>query len=279
MPKLSEVQNGLVFELIERMDWDDYRAYPGLNPSTIVHGVDSMKHLKAAWNKEFKDSDDLLWGRAVHCLLLEPHEFEGLYARAEKRRSRADDGVFRDEEGREVLLDYRYDNAINAANSFLADEMIQRTINRGVFEATLLCVEEGLQCKGRVDWIDEGRAIVDVKTTRNLRSRPFGRDFYKFGYDIKLGLYQRWLQRLTDRHWPVEVICLENVEPYDCTVIPIDDNVLDRGARKGLEIIKRVKRAIEEDRWPGIAGGDYYFLDTPGYEMEDELTAEVKWDE
>ena len=69
------------------------------------------------------------------------------------------------------------------------------------------------------------------------------------------------------------MVCVENSAPFDVTVVPIDDAVLERGAKKGLGVLGRLETCIQADYWPGIAGGKTYYLDTPAREMveDDEL--------
>ncbi len=281
------VESGGAEGIRTKLSWDDYCDLPGLNPSTIAHGINSpgqpgsLKHLKHAWeDPDRKDSDTMLWGRALHCLLFEPKEFEHRYISWADN----DDGSTRRRAGKawdeltakataldlQILTKKQWDSALAAAKSFVAEPLVQKLISSGQGEVTLLAVEEGLQCRGRVDWIATGLALVDLKSTRNIDARAFGRDFYKFRYDVKLGLYRRWLNRLTSEVWPVSVICQENAPPYDVTVVPIPDAVLDRGAEKGLEVIRQVKEAIATDHWPGMSGGNEYFLDVPYSEMADE---------
>jgi hypothetical protein len=174
--------------------------------------------------------------------------------------------------GAEILTQARYDNALKAANRFVSDPKIQALVSAGKAEVTLFEVEGNIQCRGRVDWVSSSeRKLVDLKTCKDISSRKFGRDFYAYGYDIKLGLYQRWLNSLTRCHWPVEVICLENSPPFDVALVPIPDAVLDRGVQKALDIIRRVELCIKADSWPGVSGGQDYPLYTPQWEMDDDL--------
>jgi hypothetical protein len=254
------------------VDWDQYRQFLGANPSVIVHGLRSMKHLRYAWSRPSNDTPSLIWGRAVHCLLFEPAEFVERYVKCTIRRdarTEAYKDFLAENAGKEILTVAEYDSACFAAQSFVGNEEVQDFIHRGKPEVTLLTVEDGVQCKGRVDWLASFReALVDLKTTKNIEARRASSDFYRYHYDVKLGLYQRWLQKLTGRNWPVEVIWLENTPPYDVAVMPIDNAVLDRGAAKGLGILRKLKECIADEHWPGVAD-DEYLLHTPNYEMED----------
>jgi len=219
----------------------------------------------------------MLWGRAVHCLLFEPIEFPNRYRAWSGRRAGNDYKAFVAdawEDGAEILTEsgrYSLAAALEAAQGFVSDPLVKRLIAAGKPEVTVFATEGNVQCRGRLDWISTVEdCIVDLKTARNITAKEFGRDFYKFHYDLKLGLYRRWLAKVTRKPWRVEVIVLENSEPYDCVVMPIPDAVLDRGAAKGLEIIAKVDECINAQYWPGVADGDYVALDTPVWEMDDD---------
>lgn len=278
MPEISEIllDGPGLNEIREGLPFDEYCQIVAMNPSTLVKGVKSLKHLRHGWYNRGEDSDDLLWGRAVHCLLFEPEQFEQrycyYYGRRDKRVKEYQE-FLAEHQGCEVLSRYQYDSALEAARSFVDDPHVQPLIESGKAEVSLLCADQGLQCKGRLDWITTGCGyIVDLKTTRSIEAKSFGRDFYKFHYDIKLGLYRRWLRQLTNcQSTQVKIVCVEKEPPYDVTVLPVVEAVLDHGEAKGLDLLSDVRSAIVNDVWPGVAGGDEYWLEVPYGEMDVEL--------
>lgn len=265
-------------ELIEDLPWEEYCQLPAMNPSTIAAGLKSPKHLKHAWESQDKDSPSKIFGRALHTVCLERQELAMRYAvyRAGGARRGKDYEKFRDEAeaaGRYVLLANEFEDVVACGKSLALDDAVQEYIREGVAEATVLAVEDGIQCRGRIDWIATKReVIVDLKTTRDISERAFGRDFYAYKYDLKLGLYQRWLGAVTGKHWPVVVIAVENHAPWDVAVVPIADAVLERGAQKGLDALRELRDSIDNAEFLGVARGEEYQLYTPPWEMDDELT-------
>ena len=275
---ISTICNGSRTELAD-MTWAEYKAFAGLNASVLVHGRKSMLHLKHAWDVGIKDTDAMQHGRLVHCLLFEPKEVEARYWPWEGRRAGNKYKEFviealLQETGAEVVRaegEYSMASALVAAQGFLRSVKVQSLISAGTAEQTVLAVEHGLQCKGRIDWVSTaGHTLVDLKTTAEIEGELFGRSFFRFGYDLKLGLYKRWLDRVTNDHWPVEIIVLESKPPHDVAVVPIPDAVLDHGVDKAMRIIERVGVCIKADEWPGI--GDEMPLVVPYYiQSEDDL--------
>ena len=261
------------------MPWPDYKTFPALNGSALVHGRKSLLHLRHAWEDGREDTAAMQFGRLIHCLLFEPEEVGSRYRCWEGRRVGNDYKACLTQaqlDGAEVIRaegQYSLTGAVEAAQSFLRDGRVQALIKAGQAEQSVLATEDGLQCKGRLDWVSTSQHVLtDLKTAAEIEPELFGRSFFRYGYDIKLGLYRRWLSRATNDHWPVEVIVLESKPPYDVAVIPIPDAVLDAGVDKAMGIIARVKTAIATDHWPGISGGKPMPLVVPFYEMQDEET-------
>jgi len=274
MNPIESIVDGTRNELVE-MPWVEYLAYPALNGSVLVAGRKSMLHLHYAWHFGQADTDAMAFGRLLHCLLLEPREVEKRYRAWEGRRAGNEYKNFcarAEADGVEVVKasgEYSLELAVAASPRFFEVARIKELIVAGKAEQTVLCVEAGLQCKGRLDWVSTSEHVLtDVKTTAEMDERLFGRGFYRFGYDIKLGLYKRWLEAVTHEPWPVEVILLESKPPHDAAVMPVPDAVLDQGVEKALRIIERVKSCITAKYWPGIAEDGPYALHVPFYEME-----------
>lgn len=279
-PKIEAILGGSRNAICPDIDWQEYLDLPAMNPSTLVAGIKgadiSPMHVKYEWEHPRKDTAALSWGRAVHCLLFEPREFTSRYAIFDggSRRTKAykDFLVESWDCEREVLLEEELEQVNTAVKRFVNEPLVQAMIAAGQSEVTLFCTEGEIQCRGRVDWISTAQhQLVDLKTTRNIAARPFGRDFVKFHYDVKLGLYQRWLQKLTGEPWPVWCICIENQPPYDITVVPVHDSILEHGANKGLKVLRAVELCCLSGEWTGIAGGREYYLDYPTYEMDEEM--------
>jgi hypothetical protein len=273
------------------MPWLEYRKIPAMNPSTLVRGIVecsaeemsiSMRHILYAWNHPEKDTPSMIWGRAVHTALLERDIFEERYAIWEfgDRRGNAWKDFAADAQlrGQEVLKQDELDSVIDAALQAATDPLVRAIIKAGQSEVTAMEVEAGMQCRGRIDWISTSEHLLaDVKTTASLGPRSFGRDFYKYHYDVKLALYQRWLQRLTGEEWPVVVIVIENDYPHDVWVSePVPTAVLDQGRERADRLFGQLARALETDEWPGVAHGQPQPLITPFWQMEPE-EGTVEW--
>lgn len=276
-PPIKSIVGGNRKELLP-MSWTEYLSFPALNGSVIVKGRKSLLHLKSEWDNGGEDSDAMQFGRMLHCLLFEPREVESRYRPWTGRRAGneyrdyCEDAAAAGAEAVKATGEYSLESALEAAPSYLGNAKVQALIKAGQAEQTILWPECGLQCKGRLDWVSTAEHVLtDVKSAAEIEDRLFGKAFFRYGYDLKLGLYRRWLQLVTGEQWPVQVIVLENKRPYDVAIVPVPDAVLDQGVDKALRIIERVAVAIEHDYWPGVARGDYYPLAVPFFEMQEEV--------
>lgn len=259
------------------VSWDDYRQFAAMNPSTLVIGLSSMRRLRWSWDHPSAPTAAQQLGSAVHTLCLEPREFERRYAHWEGSRRTKEYREFAVdawEQRKRVLTDEEWFTAQQIALSVVAHDGVRGLIKSGQAEVSVFTSELGIQCKGRIDWIAgegaERQAIVDLKTASNVSSHARGRAFFQYSYDIKLGLYQRWVEKVTGVLYPVIVIWVETVPPYD---VVLDDSqvvlepVLANGVRKGLELFTRLRECLDTDQWPGPAGP----MEVPYYAMSDEL--------
>ncbi len=276
---ISTIVGGTRHELLS-MPWDEYLAFPALNSSVIVDGhLQSMLQLQYVWEHGIPDTDLMQFGRMVHCLLLEPSEFESRYRSWEGRRQ---GNAYKDFYAEAVLAGaevvraegtYSLASALEASQSFLRDGRVQKLISAGQAEQTVLATECGLQCKSRLDWVSTSEHVLtDLKTTGRIERRAFGQIFHAKCYDLKLGLYRRWLNSVTNDCWPVEVIVLENKPPYDIAVRTVPDATLDRGVDLAMKVIEKVRQAIDTGVWPGVTGGEPEPLEVPNWAMAEALT-------
>ena len=267
-------------ELVPGMSWQDYRATVAMNPSSLVHGLESMKKLLWEWENPSPSTAAMAFGTACHTLCFEPKSFEQRYAfwsggsrRTKEYREFAVDAW---ERGEKVLTAEEFEAVQRVALSLTAHEEVQGLIRSGKPEVSMFWSDCGVQCKGRVDWIAgpaaSREALVDLKTANDVSERGRGRAFFRYHYDVKLGLYQRAIEKITGRLLPVCVVWVENKPPYD---VVIDDGwipqaVLDAGVEKALAVLRTLRRSLETRHWPGHGGP----LWVPAYAMEDEI---VEW--
>lgn len=262
---LSTQRTELQYDLL----WDSYLELPGISPSTLCVGLKSMKHLLYRWNHPGKDTDALRFGRALHAMLLEPKTFEQRYTHWDTRRQGKKYDEFLAQaslDGKQVLSGYQWFAAQEAAKSFCQCVEVKPWIGAGRAEVSALAPIAGVQCRGRMDWVD-AYGLPDIKTTMSISRGSFSRDVFKYAYDLKMAVYRELLRINTGETKRVALIAIEKEPPFDVAVMELPEAVLDQGLKKALKVIDRLKRAIDEDHWPGV--GEDFDLEVPAWQMMD----------
>jgi exodeoxyribonuclease VIII len=113
----------------------------------------------------------------------------------------------------------------------------------------------GLQCKCRPDWLtDDGRIMVDVKTTENASPREFARSIAQWRYHVQAAWYLDGIEQATGtRPEQFLFICVEKKAPFACAVYAADAEMIAAGAQtvaRDLEVLATCKAA---DAWPGYS--------------------------
>jgi hypothetical protein len=280
--------------LLEGIPYEEYAEIPALRASVIKDGifrdaekqpVISARHLRASYQgQSYKESESLLFGKALHCLLLEPQDFAARFACYEGRRderTKAYQEFLQDNAGKDILKatgPMSWEWCMEAAIALVENEAVGEYIAAGAREVTGLAAVHDIPCKCRYDWLSISKhAILDVKTTRSIGPIEFWWEFKRYGYGIQLALYQHVYAVITGKHLPVVVVACENHPPFVSVVYAVPDELL----RRELELIFRVcdvvRQCLETDLWPSFAGNTVLPLAIPDYEMEE--IDFVSWEE
>lgn len=267
-------------QVLEGLPFADYLAIDALNPSLIKVGCKSMKHLRYAQEHSTPSTDAMTLGSACHTAVFEGDELPNRYlvfdGRRDKRTLAYQEALaWAEESGRQIIRSAELQVAADMGLAVASDPVVQPLIRAGKAEVSLVTEEEGLPVKGRLDWIISGHGFCDLKTCRDISAFAFGHAFYKYGYDVSLGLYQRWLSRMRNQPEPCHLLCVEKEPPYDVAVVPVPQAVLDEGVTKALRVIRQYQRCLETDDWPGIAGGQDYALHVPRWVFD--ASEEMNW--
>ncbi len=127
------------------------------------------------------------------------------------------------------------------------------TMEPRLVEKTFFVTLDGVNCKIRPDLILPGvRYLNDLKTVADASPRGFQSHFFKYKYDIQLGLYTMAFKEITGFDWPFNFICVEKKAPYftTCYTISPGDEVYQYARDKVAWLLKRFKKSKEDDYWP-----------------------------
>ena len=263
-----------------------YRAHPGLNWSLLKTIAKSPLHFRHRRDNPRPDSPTFRVGRAVHAAILEPERFESEWVvYAGRRAGKAWAAFFEEHEGREILNATEYDTVVAMASAVRSRPDIAAVLEDGLAEVSLVWREGysrladlDVVCKARADWIyhdGDSWVVLDLKTTRDVEARSFGRDAARLMYHGQLAHYAQGLSVLMGCA-PVraELLVVETEAPHDCGLYRLDDIAAVCGEARREQLLSRYAACVRSGEWPGQLPEPGYLL-LPAWELDtlDELEA------
>lgn len=265
----------------------EYNEAPGIRRTALWRMRESPEKYKWYLEHHEPDTPALIFGAAVHKLLLEPEEFTDEYIAAPivDRRTKAGkeewDKFLAQAEGRTVIPRDDFEQAKAMAQKVLTVPLAKKLIT-GLHEVPIFWTDEetGMPCKARLDILRDGWdgnvAIADYKTAACAETNVFNSKIFSLGYHMQAYMYAEGarkalgLARLPEFYF----IAQEKKEPYAVNVIRAGEDVLEAGKRIFRELMDRLKECQETDYWYGYNGlyGEANEAYLPGYMLicEDE---------
>jgi hypothetical protein len=155
-----------------------------------------------------------------------------------------------------ILLPGEHEQIQGMAESVLANADAVALL-AGRKEKTLYWTIDGRECRGTPD-VDNGHAIVELKTTKSSDPRYFWRDSWKFNYHGALAWYMDGCaQQFGRRMIPDEayIVAVESAKPYIVTVFRVPQHALEAGRRQNRAWFERLRECERSGVWPGYATG------------------------
>jgi hypothetical protein len=251
----------------------DYDAIEAMNHSRLSVGIRSLAHLKAQLDgqRSSEDTAAMAFGRAYHCLILEPEVFDATYARAPEGVN-ADGSASRStKDGKAAWAEWEAQNTgkesvsprdwhvLYAMRDAIANHpAAQRLLNRHSHsEVTVLWYDRatGELCKCRVDrLLDDLDTIIDLKTTEDASPSAFEFSIYKYGYHRQFAFYGDGVHTVTEQEYPgCYIIAQEKVRPYLVGVYLLDDEAVDYGRYQYSRLLAAYSEATLTNEWPGYS--------------------------
>lgn len=273
-----QTQTGIIYGA----DFDEYKSWPHMNASTLLWGKVSMQHLQAAIaGKLSKESTALTFGRALHCRLLEPEQYEFRFSIAEpccatlktgpnKGKPCNANGIARSGNGW-LCGKHRMEEAIEEecitrceaaqieaiAESLKNHAVVKLLRQHGGCEASAVWEREGVTCKARFDkLILKGNcppAIVDVKKVRagyGTQDR-FRRHIFDYDYHVRAAMYVNAIEAIEGIRPLFIWVVVEDSCPHAVGVYKCDDITLQAGRVEFLNLLNAYKTCMETQEWPG----------------------------
>lgn len=250
-----------------KIDETTYRSHPAISRSELWKMNDSPEKFRFCKDHPEPASPALIFGQAVHALLLQPETFESEFAVAPAvdRRTKEGKAIYSEfvahSIGRHVLTQEDYSAAramVEAAHNVpLVSQLLA-----GEKEVSYFWKDEdtGIDCKARLDCTtDLGGSlfIIDYKTTEDASNDAFMRSVLKYGYDFQGAMYSEAVKKGAGIE-PAGFILIaqEKKPPYSVNIFVLAEELLLHGYDTFRRLIGTYKLCCDTGNWWGYLGPD-----------------------
>jgi len=217
----------------------EYRSTKAWSKSDL----DKINQSPAHYFSEKRDETAaMIFGRALHCAIIEPDKFTRQYVVAPQIDKRTNAGkaewaAFQlDSVGMEIISADDVET-IKAMNQSIANHPLARHIFKdGEAEASFFWKDPitGLQCKCRPDYYRRDGVLIDLKSTESCSPHDFGRSLASFRYHVQAAYYTDGIFNVGDFsefEAPTDflLLAIEKKPPYGLRVYRVDDRSMAFG--------------------------------------------------
>lgn len=251
-----------------RMTEAEYRSHPAISRSELWKMNDSPE--KFLFNKENKEdaTPALIFGQAVHALLLQPETFDSEFAVAPSVDRRTKDGktayaAFQAQAaGKTVLTQEDYNTALAMVEAARKVPIVGQLLDGGEHEMSYFWTDEdtGVECKARLDCtinFGDDLYVIDYKTTADASTDAFIRSVLKYGYDFQGAMYCEAVQKGAGvKPSGFILIAQEKEPPYSVNIFILTAELIEHGYDTFRRLLGTYKLCKETGNWFGYMGPD-----------------------
>lgn len=229
-----------------------------LNWSTLKHLAKSALHYRWRIDHPEPDKPSYLWGRGVHCALLEPDEFDLRYIVYDGKRDarvKAYQEFLAEHPGVDPIKQHERDSMLAAADSVRRHPVAWGILKHCRYEESLTWTDAdtGLLCRGRLDAICP-EYIADLKTSRDISPRAFPRDCARYMVHGQVGgMYQHGatVLRLIDGTVSPYIVAVDTEPPHDVAAYQMSAEDVAAGRQLVVSLMRQLEACIASGIWLG----------------------------
>lgn len=236
------------------MNFEQYSDLRGTNWSLLRELARSPKHYQYRLHNRREDTPAMRLGRACHTAVLEPEKFEAEWTTYSGRRGTNDwkDFLVEHDESKVLTLE-EYAKAVGVAASVHKHRIAKRLLRFGESEVSLSWLDPvtRIRCKARLDFLNPEGHFLDLKTTRTVEARAFGRLCEQYGYHGQMAFYRRGLDAKGYPQGVTRIIAVEAEPPHDTAVYEIPWEVMGVGDQLVAKLLHQLQSCRRKRSWPG----------------------------
>lgn len=255
--------------IYEGLDIALYHSGPGISKT----GLDDVAEAPIVYYRKHMDPErpekaptqSQQDGNLLHCVVLEPNEFDKRYVIGPDARRNAKEWKRAVElaGGRIVIKPDEYDTAMYQADAIRAEPECAEILSHGRAEVGAYWIdpETGVLCKCRPDWehpvAEHAVVLADVKGYGSANPDEFMRQAARMRYDVQAAYYSDGYARAAG----VEVVAFVFIVVTDkwpfvaSPPIELLPASIELGRREARRALNTYARCIDTNTWPGYGTG------------------------
>lgn len=259
----------------------EYAALPGMRRSDLFRIAQSPAHFKYYRDNPQPETPSLLFGRALHELILTNKTWRDHYVVMPPIDRRTKDGKTQYEaflqyeaKGRTVITQEDFDvmhqmHVALVQNKFAAELLFSDNSYDHESVCTWTDEKTGELCKVKVDSLATYKGkpyIVDYKTTASCEGNAFQRSARKYGYKLQAGMYTEGLWYDQQEEFGFIFVAQEKTPPYAVRCYVATEDFIMEGTDEFHELMGLYKYCKDNKHWFGYEGAGEVMTELYGEE-------------
>lgn len=249
---------------LKKISDKQYREVNALSKSALddFHTSPKTYHLYHILKKEKKETEAILFGRALHSALLEPELYQKEYIDDSEmqgiaKRSKADKAAWEEFELRnkdKIILKASDANKIleitQAVKNHKAANNILEKSQKTEISAFWTQPDYQIPCKAKYDLLFNDDTIIDFKTTTASTPNAFGKSIINYRYHVQAAFYLDGLAEITGK--PAKnfyIIACEKTRPYNVMVYKLTKEYLALGQKEYYSDLEGFSQCLKDQNF------------------------------
>lgn len=241
-----------------------YRSHPAISRSELWRIKDSPEKFKYFKENPPKSTPALVFGQALHKIILETYDFWNEFAVAPEvnRRTKEGKAAFEkftaENKGKTVISEEDFIKACMMMQAVDENQYCRKLLN-GSTEKPFFWIDEitGEECKCRADCvttIDGVNYIIDLKTTANADTKEFMRKAIDYGYHVQAAMYTEGIKENIGGECEFVFIAIEKEPPFAINIMQCSEQFMRYGYDEYRYLLGLYHECKEENNWYGYLG-------------------------
>lgn len=243
---------------------ETYHAAPGVSHTMLKHMHPTPAHLQAYLQEKPEPSAAMILGSLVHSLVLEPERPLPRLAikPAEMKFTTREGKAWRDEQqraGKLIITEAEFKTLLGCVSAVSKHTVCREIFAHGQSEVSVFQkffnLDNTVLRKARLDFVPDGNALVDVKTTQDASPEAFAKEIVSYRYHTQAAYYLDIWNDATERPFKqcFLFIAVEKVPPYLVAVYNLDIQAIEKGRAENHADLCTYMACAERGEWPGYA--------------------------